>query len=115
MRNKDKLRAGLVVAILLIGIGAYYAFQYSSTPAITLTNQSNITGDDQVKGNTGQSGNVKKSSNQTTDSKYVTTYCKRCGKAFKQLKNGPGYTYCEKCMNNPEVQKEWEKETEGTP
>ncbi len=55
---------------------------------------------------------VKTIKTNNTNSKYMTTICKRCGKAFTQPRNGPQYFYCDKCMNSPEVQKEWEKETE---
>lgn len=69
MRNKDKIRAGLIIGLLLIVIGAYYIFQPSNTPALTVANQSNVTSDGQVKGTNSQSNKVtgQKAGNQTSN------------------------------------------------
>ncbi|MDO9045459.1 MAG: hypothetical protein Q7U35_09160 [Methanobacteriaceae archaeon] len=77
----------------------------NSNHSVTKSDSQNIT----AKNNT----TAKESKNNVTikaESKYIYTKCKRCGKMFKQLKNGPGYYYCEKCEKSPEVQKKIEEE-----
>ena len=108
------LACSLLVIILGITSGMVISEYYADEPQNQTINHNTTQNISQnqtlVKKTTTQK--VKTIQTNNTNSKYITTICKKCGKAFTQPRNGPQYYYCDKCWNSPEVQKEWEKETE---
>lgn len=105
----------ILIASLGITSGMVITKYHTSDPQNQITTQNitqNTTQNQTSANKTTTPKNVKTVKINNTNSKYITTICKRCGKAFTQPKDGPQYFYCDKCLDSPEVQREWEKETE---
>jgi hypothetical protein len=105
----------ILVASLGITSGMVITKYQTSEPQNQITTQNitqNITQNQTSINKTTAQKKVKTVKTNNTNSKYITTICKRCGKTFTQPRDGPQYFYCDKCMDSPEVQREWEKETE---
>ncbi len=101
----------ILVATLGVTSGMLITTYSSSNSQNQVTNQSLSQNQTAINKIT-VSKSTKKVKANNTNSKYITTICKRCGKAFTQPRDGPQYTICDECWNSPEVQEEWEKETE---